>query len=118
MLAVHAVVVNAPLALWTWIGATLVPILTAMIIHYRAPAWFKALANAFLTSVAALVVYALAHDGSFDVYSWLLSTASALFVAWAAYAGLWRQTAVKRVEQKLPGGIGAKDADHTLTSAA
>lgn len=109
MLAADAVVVTAPLVFWTWLQATFMPVVTAVVVKVNAPPLFKSVANAVLTSAGGVIVYALAHDGGFDVWSAVLSSASGVFIAVAMYAGVWRKPLERHVEPKVPGGIGPTD---------
>lgn len=104
----HPIIVSAPIAFWTFIGATLIPVLTALITKSTATAGVKAVVNGILAAAAGIVAYAVLHDGSFDVWSSVLTMASAAFISWASYAGLMRQTIVKKVENSTvgPRGLG------------
>lgn len=106
LLAAAPIIVTAPMAFWTFVSGTVVPILTALVVKVDAPAGFKAVLNAILAGGVATVIYATQHDGSFDLYSALLLIAGNIIASAGFYAGALRKTLVPVIERAAPGGVG------------
>lgn len=93
MLAIARVVTIDPAALSYALGFV-VPVLVAILAKQSAPAPLKAVLNAVLVCVAALISVAIKQNGHLDLYGWGASIAEAAVASWASYYGFWKPTKI------------------------
>lgn len=97
-------------AVWlTAITAVLIPLLNTLLTHVSTIPFFKGLVTVVLTAVYALVAWLTSlGDVVVDWKAALGVFFGALVTAFAAWAGLWKGTAVASKLATVPIGIGPK----------
>lgn len=91
----------------TYAFGTLCPILVALLTKINAPSAVKAVLNALLACLAALLALAIKQQGHIDLYGWGVAFAQAFIAATASYAGLWRHIVAPQVANATANfGIG------------
>ncbi len=94
------------LALLTFLGGTLIPLLTALVTKAEASSKVKALTTLFLAVVAAGVESVIAQGGAVNVQSWLLAIGTTYISAIASYYGLTKPTEVTGAIQRKTADFG------------
>jgi hypothetical protein len=105
MLAIAHVVTIDPAAL-SYAAGFVVPVLVAILAKQSAPAPMKAVLNAILVCVAALIAVAIKQEGHLDLYGWGTSIAEAAVASWASYYGFWKPTNIAPSIHTATGGFG------------
>lgn len=104
-------IVTVDLVILAFVGATVIPMLTALITKAQASARFKALTTLALAIVGSIVESAIAHGGAIDVETTAVTFVMTYISAIGLYYGLLKPTgAAPAVQAAVPGGIGVPES--------
>lgn len=106
----------------TWLNfmvGALIPLLTGLVVKWKASSQLKSIVNLVLSAVAGALTTVIANQGAMKPKEFVAGIAATLVTSWASYGQLWKPSGIAdKVAQVSPDfGIGPSSFEEIVESA-